>query len=87
MTYNEAYQEWYQYKRRMVKETTLAAYALSQRTHLKPAFGDMDVQTILRKDVQAFVYRKLDGGLSVKSVRDMLIVLKMVIRYATCSSC
>lgn len=83
MTYNEAYNEWYNYKRRMVKETTLAAYALSHRTHLMPTFGRMDVQQIRRKDVQAFVYRKLDEGLSVKSVRDVLIVLKMVIRYVS----
>lgn len=83
MTYKEAYDEWYQYKRRMVKETTLAAYALSQRTHLMPAFGNMDVQQIRRKDVQSFVYKKLDGGLKVKSVRDMLIVLKMVLRYVS----
>lgn len=83
MTYNEAYKEWYHYKKRMVKETTLAAYALLQRTHLMQAFGDMDVQNIRRKDVQAFVYRKLDSGLSVKSVRDMIIVLKMIIRYVS----
>lgn len=81
MTYQEAYLEWYDYKKRMVKESTLAAYALMNRNHLAPAFGDEDVQNIRRKDVQAFVYEKLDAGLSVKSVRDMLIVLKMVIRY------
>lgn len=81
MNYKEAYNEWYNYKKRMVKETTLAAYALSNRTHLMPEFGYMDVQDIRRKDVQSFVYKKLDGGMSVKSVRDMLIVLKMVIRY------
>lgn len=81
MTYKEAYEEWFRYKRRMVKESTLMAYALSQRTHLSRSFGDKDVADIRRKDVQAFVYEKLDAGLSVKSVRDMLIVLKMVIRY------
>ena len=83
MTYNEAYKEWYDYKKRMVKETTLCAYALSNRTHLMPTFGDMDVSAIRRKDVQSFVYAKLDGGLSVKSVRDILIVLKMVLRWAS----
>ena len=83
MTYKEAYEEWYEYKKRMVKHSTMAAYALSNRTHLQPAFGGMDVQTIRRKDVQAFVYSKLDGGMSVKSVRDMLIVLKMVIRWVS----
>lgn len=83
MTYKEAYEEWYEYKKRMVKHSTMAAYALLNRTHLQPAFGGMDVQTIRRKDVQAFIYSKLDGGMSVKSVRDMLIVLKMVIRWVS----
>lgn len=83
MTYEKAYKEWYDYKKRMVKESTLCAYALSNRTHLRPTFGDMDVQNIRRKDVQAFIYNKLDGGLSVKSVRDILIVLKMVLRWAS----
>ena len=81
MTYKEAYTEWARYKQRMVKESTFAAYALTNRNHLEPAFGQTDVQGIRRKDVQAFIYDKLDAGLSVKSVQDMLIVLKMVIRY------
>ena len=81
MTYKEAYAEWARYKQRMVKESTFATYALTNRNHLEPAFGQTDVQGIRRKDVQAFIYDKLDAGLSVKSVRDMLIVLKMVIRH------
>ena len=83
MTYSEAYTKWYAYKRRMVKESTVAAYALVHRNHLQPSFGDTDVPAIRRKDVQAFVYAKLDSGLSVKSVRDMLIVLKMVLRWVS----
>ena len=83
MTYSETYLEWYNYKKRMVKASTMAAYALSNRTHIQPVFGDKDVRGIRRKDVQQFVYDKLDAGLSVKSVRDMLIVLKMVIRWAS----
>lgn len=83
MTYKEAYIVWYDYKKRMVKEATLAAYALLNRNHLDPAFGDKDVQDIRRKDVQAFIYDKLDAGLSVKSVRDMLIVLKMIVRWVS----
>lgn len=82
MTYTESYTNWYHYKKRMVKESTMAAYALIDRSHLRPAFADMDVTAIRKKDIQAFIYSKLDCGLSVKSVQDMLIVLKMVLRYA-----
>lgn len=83
MTYSEAYTKWYAYKRRMVKESTVAVYALVHRNHLLPAFGNSEVSGIHRKDVQAFVYEKLDDGLSVKSVRDILIVLKMVVRWVS----
>lgn len=83
MTYSEAYTQWYAYKRRMVKEGTVAVYALVHRNHLLPAFGESEVSDIHRKDVQAFVYAKLDSGLSVKSVRDILIVFKMVVRWVS----
>lgn len=82
MTYTELYINWYQCKKRMVKESSMAAYALIDRSHLRPAFADMDVTAIRKKDIQAFIYSKLDCGLSVKYVQDMLIVLKMVLRYA-----
>lgn len=31
--------------------------------------------------VQDFVFRKLDNGLSQKSIKDILIVLKMILKY------
>lgn len=83
MTYGEAYVAWSASHCRVVKETTMAAYALSHRTHLLPAFGEADVQRIRRRDVQAWVWDKMDSGLAPKTIRDMLLVLKMVLRWVS----
>ena len=47
--------------------------------HVLPYFGDGD--SIHEQAVQAFVLQKLGNGLSVKTVKDILIVLKMVMKY------
>ena len=44
-----------------------------------PYFGDND--SLHEQAVQAFVLQKLENGLSVKSVKDILIVLKMVMKF------
>lgn len=49
--------------------------------HILPAFGEK--QCFAEKEVQEFALRKLQEGLSQKTVKDMLIVLKMVQRYGT----
>lgn len=47
--------------------------------HILPYFGEM--QILSENVVQAFVLEKLNGGMSVKSVKDILIVLKMVMKF------
>jgi len=70
---------WKEGKRHFVKRSTMSAYILILENHLLPVFGDMvDVAEI---PVQNFVIDKLNAGLSQKSVKDMLIVLKMVVSY------
>lgn len=79
-TFREAAGHWAQEKRMFVKKSTFAAYSLILSNHLLPAFGDMDV--INEEDVQQFVFDRLDSGRGHKTVKDMLIVLKMVMKYA-----
>ena len=83
MTLREAYNSWYPVKRRQVKESTMAAYMLIAENHLLPFIGDSQADKISRKMVQAFVDRKLDTGLSKKTVQDQLIVLKMIVRFVS----
>lgn len=70
---------WKEYKLPYVKRSTMAAYVLILENHIIPCFGDSD--SLHEKEVQAFVLQKLEKGLSIKSVKDILIVLKMVMKY------
>ena len=78
-TFREIASEWKRDKQRFVKETTMAVYGLQLQTHLLPAFGDRTM--IEEKDVQQFVVDKLNKGLSERTTKDVLIVLKMVVRW------
>lgn len=71
---------WKADKKLYVKKSTFSAYLLLLQNHLLPAFGQQ--HTISEADVQAFVIQKLEQGLSQKTVKDILIVLKMVLKYA-----
>ena len=62
-----------------VKQSTMAAYVLILENHVLPYFGDGD--SLHEQEVQAFVLQKLERGLSVKTVKDILIVLKMVMKF------
>jgi site-specific recombinase, phage integrase family len=70
---------WKSDKQRYVKQSTYAAYALVLENHILPAFGDCEA--LSEKLVQEFVLQKLDGGLGIKTVKDMLIVLRMVMKF------
>ena len=71
---------WKEEKRKFVKLSTISAYAVILENHLLPTFGNK-VIVITEQEVQQFVLLKLDAGLSQKTVKDFLIVLKMIYRY------
>lgn len=70
---------WKESKRQYVKQSTMAAYSLILQNHIIPCFGDSD--SLTEREVQEFVLKKLERGLSIKSVKDILIVLKMVMKF------
>ncbi len=57
----------------------MSAYSLLIENHISPYFGKME--EIKEHDVQSFVLDKIDSGLSRKTVQDVLIVLKMILKY------
>lgn len=71
---------WKEEKRKFVKLSTISAYAVILENHLLPTFGNKEI-VITEQEVQQFVLLKLDAGLSQKTVKDFLIVLKMIYRY------
>ena len=70
---------WKEDKRQYVKQSTMAVYLLSLKNHLLPFFGGK--MEVTEDEVQAFALEKLNHGLSQKSIKDMLIFLKMVVRF------
>ncbi len=75
----DIYCEWCRDKRHYVKQTTISSYMLTVENHLIPRFGEMT--SISEQDVQGFVLEKLQNGFRQKTVKDMLTVLKMIVRY------
>ena len=78
-TFQEVSEIWCGAKRLIVKHSTMCAYFLTLQTHLLPRFGAM--KAITENDVQQFVVNKCASGLARKTVRDMVAVLKSVIKY------
>ncbi len=70
---------WKNDKKLYVKKSTFSAYVLLLENHLLPVFKDCS--EIADDEVQKFVFQKLEQGLSQKSIKDILIVLKMVLKF------
>jgi hypothetical protein len=70
---------WKSDKQRYVKQSTYAAYVLILENHILPSFGEC--RALSEQLVQDFVLKKLNSGLSIKTVKDLLIVLKMVMKF------
>lgn len=78
-TINQITEEWKEEKKKYVKKSTYAAYQLLIQNHIKPYFGDL--YEVNEEKVQQFVFDKLDADLSEKTIRDIIIVLKMILKF------
>ncbi len=78
-TFKEIALLWKADKKLYVKKSSFARYSLLLSNHLMPHFGPMT--DIDEEKVQAFVIDKMKAGLGRKSVRDMTIVLKMILKF------
>jgi len=67
---------WKKDKQQYIKQSSLSAYSLILENHLLTALGEK--QQLAEAELQDFALRKLQEGLSQKTVKDMLIVLKMI---------
>lgn len=70
---------WRTDKKQYVKKSSFSAYTLLIENHLLPSFGDK--YSVEEAEVQTFVFQKLESGLSQKTIKDILIVLKMILKY------
>lgn len=80
---------WLSEKSLKVKPSTLAAYEAIVNLHILPALGQVEIRNLTTASVGEFTQTKLQtyrlnggGGLSPKTVRDILSVLKGIINFA-----
>ena len=80
-------QQWLEEKRLYIKQSTYANYKTMMINHLIPAFGEMRIKDISVNRVQKYIIicsekGRTDGkgGLSDKTIKDMIVVLKMCLR-------
>lgn len=70
---------WRDNKKQFVKESTYSAYCLLLTNHIVPFFGNKEEFT--EADVQQFALDSLSDGLSEKTVKDIIVVIKMIQKF------
>lgn len=71
-------EEWLNYKKNMVKESTYSNYVYSVEKYLYPEYGEKNINKI--KDCNDFIYN-LSDTLAPKTVRDIITKLKAIFKY------
>lgn len=81
--------EWLHSKQFSVKESTYIRYRNTIENHIKPELGKYQIGKISTSLMEQFVSRKLqcgridgNGGLSPKSMSDILVIIKETFKYA-----
>ena len=80
---------WLNQKQPMITPSTFANFVLIAENHLIPALGKKKISAINEPDIQAYINTlytegRLDknGGLTVKTIRDIILVLRLCLIYA-----
>lgn len=81
--------EWLNSKQAMITASTHANFVLIAENHLIPLFGRRKIGTITESEIQSYILYlynegRLDnaGGLTVKTIRDIILVLRLALTYA-----
>jgi integrase len=64
------------------RPATLAGYRLALREHVYPALGDRRLEAVTRGEVLALIGKLQAAGLSPSSVRNVIVPLRALYRYA-----
>lgn len=73
--------EWLALSRNRVKESTYLKYHNCLKLHIKPALGDCLPQSLTTMQIEEFSSSLLQKGLSAKTVRDILTILRSVLNH------
>ena len=87
--FEELLNEWLKYTEIQVKPSTYACYLRLARTHIYPFFKDVPMDAVDQNMLSSFITKKLEngrldggGGLSEKTVRDLMSIITSVCKYA-----
>lgn len=79
--FNVVCDEWLEYKKMRIKESTYANYKLKITNYLKKDFGERNLKEIANINLNRYV-EELQFKLSSKTVKDIITVLKSILKYA-----
>ncbi len=72
---------WKEEKKKYVKQSTYVTYVALIDKHIVPYFGEKE--EILDDDIQNFILVKIDEKLSQKTIKDVIMVLKMIVKFGS----
>lgn len=83
MTFKELYNEFYEYKKARVKESTLLTDDNKVQMHLIPFFGDMIITKITVKSIADWQTMMLNNekNYSMRYLKNIFIILKSILAY------
>ena len=73
--------EWLEYKKMRIKESTYANYKFKITNYLKKDFGDRNLKEIVNTNLNRYI-EELQFKLSSKTVKDITTILKSILKYA-----
>lgn len=72
---------WKEEKKRYVKQSTYVTYVALVDKHIVSYFGEKE--KILDEDIQSFILNKIDEKLTQKTIKDIIMILKMIIKFGS----
>ena len=74
-------EEWLQYKKTTIKESSYLNYKFIIETNIKKEMGEKNLEELLQYNFNSFVEQLMEK-LSSKTVKDIMTVLKAILKYA-----
>lgn len=79
--FTELVYEWIDYHKQFIKESTYSNYINIIENHLNKDLGEMKINEINNVVLQEYILMKNMKPLSIKSIKDIMVVFKLTLRY------
>ena len=81
MTIKKIVDEWLQFKKTQIKESTYLNYRYIVKKRLMPKLNGIKIEELMRYNYNALITELMDE-LSSKTVRDVAVILKGILRFS-----